>query len=300
MIYDSPEAYLDAPRKAVALIGMSGLGKTCTAAMLRDSGDWFHYSIDYRIGTRYMGEHITDNVKREAMKVPFLAELLKSDSIYIASNITFENLAPLSTYLGKPGNPEKGGIPFAEYLKRQREHREAEISALLDTGLFRGKAEDIYGYAHFLADTGGSICEVVDPTDPADPVLTALSCETLIVQIRGNETLEEELCSRFERAPKPMYYPEPLLLQLWAAFCDAHGYSAEEADTKVDPDAFIAHGFRTLLNQRVPRYDAIGERWGVVVDAAEVAALRTADDFDALIADAIRRRHAPMRAEATG
>ncbi|MEM9814255.1 MAG: ATPase, partial [Pseudomonadota bacterium] len=54
MIYATPDAYLDAPRKAVALVGMSGLGKTCTAAMLRESGDWFHYSVDYRIGTRYM------------------------------------------------------------------------------------------------------------------------------------------------------------------------------------------------------------------------------------------------------
>ena len=72
--------------------------------------DWFHYSVDYRIGTRYMGEHIVDNFKREAMRVPFLRDLLRSDSIYISSNITFENLEPLSTYLGKPGDPDKGGL----------------------------------------------------------------------------------------------------------------------------------------------------------------------------------------------
>jgi hypothetical protein len=87
--------------------------------MLRESGGWFHYSIDYRIGTRYMGEHIVDNFKREAMRNPFLRELLLSDSIYIASNITFDNLAPLSTYLGKPGDPAKGGLSFSEYLRRQ-------------------------------------------------------------------------------------------------------------------------------------------------------------------------------------
>ena len=39
-----------------------------------------------------------------------------SDSIYIASNITFDNLAPLSTYLGKPGDPAQGGLPFDEYV----------------------------------------------------------------------------------------------------------------------------------------------------------------------------------------
>ena len=51
---------------------MSGLGKTRIAAMLREEADWFHYSIDFRIGTRYMGEHIVDNFKREAMRNPFL------------------------------------------------------------------------------------------------------------------------------------------------------------------------------------------------------------------------------------
>ena len=56
--------------------------------MLRSTGDWLHYSVDYRIGTRYMGEFIADNAKLEAMKVPFLRDFLMSDSIHIASNIT--------------------------------------------------------------------------------------------------------------------------------------------------------------------------------------------------------------------
>ena len=85
---------------------MSGLGKTYISNMLRAHGDWFHYSIDYRIGTRYLGELISDSYKLAAMKTPYLGELLKSDSIYIESNITFDNLTPLSNYLGKPGNIE--------------------------------------------------------------------------------------------------------------------------------------------------------------------------------------------------
>src|SRR4029079_9985804 len=104
------------------LFGMSGVGKTTLARMLQDY-NWFHYSVDYRIGTRYMGEHIVDNFKREAMRVPFLRALLRSDSIYISSNLTFQNLEPLSTYLGKPGNPEKGGIDFTEYNRRHDKPR---------------------------------------------------------------------------------------------------------------------------------------------------------------------------------
>src|SRR5882672_8118948 len=137
MRFSTSEEFRAWPAKAVTLFGMSGVGKTTLADLLQDY-NWFHYSVDYRIGTRYMGEHIVDNFKREAMKVPFLRELLLSDSIYICSNITFENLSPLSTYLGKPGDPAKGGISFAEYKRRQKQHREAEIRALHDLPEFIG------------------------------------------------------------------------------------------------------------------------------------------------------------------
>ena len=286
MIYASAEQYLKAPQKAVALFGMSGLGKTRIAAMLRAEADWFHYSVDYRIGTRYMGEHIVDNFKREAMRNPFLRQLLRSDSIYIASNISFENLSPLSTYLGKPGKPELGGIPFDDYLTRQRQHRTAEIAALLDTPAFVEKAREIYGYQHFLCDTGGSICEVADPEDPDDPVLGVLARNLLLVQIEGTEAHEEELVRRFRANPKPMYYPEDLLRDGWRRYLDEHDVHEEE----VDPDDFIAWGFRRLLAHRIPRYAAIARRWGIAVTAEEIEGVGTPGDFDRLIAGAIDRR----------
>jgi len=73
-------------------MGMSGVGKTRLANILR-AGDWFHYSVDYRIGTRYLDEAILDNLKSQMMLVPFLRDLLRSDSIYIRNNISFDNLA---------------------------------------------------------------------------------------------------------------------------------------------------------------------------------------------------------------
>jgi hypothetical protein len=286
MLYETPEDWLGAPHKRVALFGMSGLGKTRVAAMLRDAADWFHYSVDFRIGTRYMGEHIVDNFKREAMRNPFLRSLLRTDSIYIASNITFENLAPLSTYLGKPGDPGKGGIAFDEYLRRQRQHREAEIAATRDTRLFVQKAEEIYDYRHFVCDTSGSLCEVVDPRDPKDPVLADLAGAALLVWIRGTEADFEALASRFDKAPKPMYYPEGFLTDLWTRYLAAEGLAPDE----VDPDAFIRHGVRALMAHRLPRYAEMAERWGVTVTAADVARVRDPAGFDALIAEAIARR----------
>lgn len=288
MIYASSDDWRAALQRRVTLFGMSGLGKTRIAAMLRAQADWFHYSIDFRIGTRYMGEHIVDNFKREAMRNPFLRELLRTDSIYIASNITFQNLSPLSTYLGKPGDPAKGGIPIGEYLRRQRQHRLAEIAATRDAVLFIEKAREIYGYRDFVCDTSGSLCEVVDPDDAADPVLTDLAGATLLVWIRGTSEHVEELAARFDRAPKPMYYTEAFLIRLWSEYLEANAISAEAADS----DAFIRHGFRALMAHRLPRYEAIAQNWGVTVEAAEIAAVRDPQDFDDLIASAIGRSDA--------
>jgi hypothetical protein len=286
MIYETARDWSGAAHRRVALFGMSGLGKTHIAAMLRDRAQWFHYSVDFRIGTRYMGEHIVDNFKREAMRNPFLRDLLRGDSIYIASNITFHNLAPLSTYLGKPGDPAKGGIPFAEYLRRQRQHRAAEIAATRDALVFIDKAAGIYGYDHFVADTSGSLCEVVDPEDPADPVLADLAYATLPVWIRGTEGHLDQLAARFDRAPKPMYYQEDFLRGLWDEYLRDHGLAPD----CVDPDAFIRHGYRRLLAHRLPRYAAIARNWGVTVEAEEIAAVRDPSEFTDLIAAAIARR----------
>ncbi len=284
MIYRTAKDYLAAPQKRVLLYGMSGLGKTHLSNMLRDQGSWFHYSVDYRIGTRYMGEHISDNFKREAMKVPLLRELLMTDSVYIASNITFDNLAPLSTYLGKPGDPARGGLAFAEYMKRQDQHARAEVAATLDTARFMDRAQDIYGYPNFVCDTSGSICEVVDAENPADPVMRQLADTLLLVWIKGSDDHTTELVRRFDRAPKPMYYQPAFLHAMWEEYRATHSVSEETCD----PDHFVRWTYARALAHRQPRYLAMS-KWGVTVTAAEVAAVKTTADFDALIATAIDR-----------
>lgn len=287
MLYNTQTEWLAAPRKRVLFFGMSGLGKTHLASMLRGSGAWFHYSVDYRIGTRYMGELIADNFKREAMKVPFLRQLLLSDSVYIASNITFENLAPLSTYLGKPGSETRGGLPFQEYMRRQDQHRMAEIAALLDSGHFIRRAQDIYGLAHFVCDSGGSVCEVVDPFAATDPVLDALERDLLLVWIKGSDAHTEELVRRFDRAPKPMYYQPEFLDRAWTAYRVEKGLAEDE----INPDAFIRWTYARALAHRQPRYAAMARR-GVTLLAEEVAGVGSPEDLIGLIGDAIDRKDA--------
>ena len=285
MLYPNAQSWRDAPKKRVLVYGMSGLGKTYMSNILRSAGSWFHYSIDYRIGTRYMGEYITDNAKAEAMKVPFLRDLLMSDSIYIGSNITFENLSPVSTYLGKPGDPAQGGVPIDEYRRRQEQFRTAEIAALYDTAYFVERAERLYGYAHFICDTGGSICEWVDPDDDDDPLMTALSDVALPIWIQNDEAHVAALIERFDRAPKPMAYQPEFLTRCW----DEYLVETNLAADAVNPDSFIRWTYAKALAHRAPRYAKMA-RWGVTVTADEVGALTSHNDFVDLIATALERR----------
>lgn len=287
MIYKTAQDWLDAPRKRVLLFAMSGLGKTHLSHILRGHGDWFHYSIDYRIGTRYMGELIADNAKREAMKVPFLRDLLLSDSIYIGSNITFDNLTPVSTYLGKPGDAAQGGLPFAEYTKRQDQFRRAEEAALRDTPYFIDRAQALYDYPHFICDTGGSICEWVDPKNPTDPILRELSQAALMVWIEGSQEHTHELIRRFDKSPKPMAYQPEFLLRVWQEYLSKN--NCEE--TEVNPDDFIRWTYAQALAHRQPRYRDMANTWGITVQARDVASVMTTRDFDILIADALTKHN---------
>jgi len=283
MIYNSAADWNKATHKRVLLFGMSGLGKTHISNMLRSSGDWFHYSVDYRIGTRYMGEHIVDNFKHEAMQNQFLRELLLSDSIYIASNLTLNNLAPVSTYLGKPGSSDMGGLPFAEYSRRQEQFRIAEISALQDTQHFVERAENLYGYKNFICDTGGSICEWVDPENKDDALLKSLASTTLMVWIKGSDAHTEELIKRFDMAPKPMAYQPEFLVKTWKDYLVENGTT----ESDVDPDHFVRWTYRKSLEHRQPVYEGIARNWGVTVSAKDAALATTQQTFDAMIAAAL-------------
>ena len=290
MIYENGTQWIGAEQKKALLFAMSGLGKTYISSILRHRGNWFHYSVDYRIGTRYLGEHIVDNYKKYAMAVPFLAELFRSNSISISSNITFENLAPLSTYLGKPGDVSKGGIPFDEYCKRQEQHHAAERAALLDSPQFIERAIDLYGYDNFICDSGGSICEVVDPWDVADPILTALSENLLMIWIAGSEDHTAELVRRFDLAPKPMCYQPKFLLTSWAEYQRETGVQPD----KVNPDEFIRWTYARAMAHRQPRYAQMA-KWGVTLQANDVQSLKTPQAFEALVAETLDHHAAAPR-----
>ncbi|MEE9335247.1 MAG: ATPase [Granulosicoccaceae bacterium] len=274
----SAQAFLDSPNKRVTLLGMSGVGKTRLANLMRDE-NWFHYSVDYRIGTRYLDEPILDNIKLQANQVPFLRDLLRTDSIYIGNNITFDNLKPLSSFLGMLGNPENGGLPLPEFKRRQQLHLDAEVAAMLDVPSFVEKARTIYGYNNFLNDASGSFCEIDDPK-----VFEQLAEQTVFIYIEADAKDQEFLIERAAKTPKPLYYREPFLDEQLQRYQQEKNISYV---TEISPSDFVTWVFPKLFKSRVPRYKAIAEQYGYTVSARDALAVETAEEFVELITKAL-------------
>ena len=274
----SAKEFLDWPSKRITLLAMSGAGKTTLANKLPKS-KWFHYSGDYRIGTKYMDEPILDNIKREAMQVPFLRNLLLTDSIHISNKLTVDNLAPVSSFLGKLGNPEQNGLSLQEFKRRQKLHHHAEVAAMKDVPEFIEKAEDIYGYKHFINDAGGSVCELDN-----QEVLATLAQHTLILYIKIPPNLEHTIIERAKTDPKPLYYREIFLEEKLAEYMQVKKYASPAI---IPPDDFVTWVFPELFKSRIPRYQAIADQYGYTIDANEAAQVKDEDDFIRLVAQAL-------------
>lgn len=276
----TPEEFKSSPTKRITLLGMSGVGKTRLSSLLPRE-EWYHYSGDYRIGSHYLDEPILDNIKRKMMHIPFLRNLLRSDSIHINNNISFDNLHPVSSFLGKLGDPDKGGLSLKEFQHRQQLHHDAEVAAMLDVPHFIEKARVVYDYTNFINDAGGSLCELNSPQ-----VMETLAEHTLILYIRATRSDRERLIQRAISAPKPLYFPPDFLLQR------LNEYRRQESIdyvAMIDPDDFSRWVFPQLFESRIPRYDAIAEQYGYTISSEEVYELQTEDDFMQLVERALKR-----------
>ena len=267
--------------KAITLLGMSGVGKTTLANRLPKAA-WFHYSGDYRIGTRYLEEPILDVVKRQAMKDPMLQDLLRADEISIEHNITVNNLDLVSKFLGMIGSGENGGLRLDEFKRRQELHRRAEISAMFDVPDFIERARETYGYPNFINDAGGSLCELNE-----DGLMKRLGEDTLIIYLQPSTQLRQKIIERSLVRPKPMYYQDDFFDR------ELPQYLSDTSTPSIDvinPDDFFCWIIPRLIAHREPLYRRIADEYGVTVDADEIMAIRSEDEFLEIVAAALDRR----------
>ena len=245
--------------KRFALLGMSGLGKTFISRTLVKQDDWLHYSVDYEIG-----------------KI-----LFKNTHRNLLDGFEIGNLTNLSNFLGKPGSQSMGGISFSEYLTRQQLHRDAEIKATLNASSLVERSPEL---SHFMCDTSGSICELVNPQDENDKILSSLSKNFLIICLEAPDTMYQVLIDRFLAKPKPMYYEENFLHSLWKSFRDDTSTTCDE----INPDDFMIYGFKALIKRRKAIFDTISKNWGISLNFEQLREVKCAADLIGAIECAIR------------
>ena len=242
----SANEFINSRHKRLTLLGMSGVGKTHLAKLLSKNDAYFHYSGDYRIGAQYLNNDILDNIKSCIKQDEKLKELLENDSISVQNHITFDNLSVVASFLGKAGNPELGGLPIAEFMRRQALFNQAESNTMLDVPNFIAKAER-QGVANFINDAGGSLCELDN-----ENIYKTLAEHTIILYIRASKSNENTLIERAQTHPKPMYYQAKFLQEQLAV------YLAENKLTyvaQINPDAFIRWIFGSIISSHDPTGD---------------------------------------------
>lgn len=256
----------------LTLIGMSGVGKTHLATILSNDNAWYHYSADYRIGSKYLSQMILDNIKSCMYNDKYLANLLNNNNIKIVNNISFDNISIVADFLGKIGNPELGGLQLEIFKQRQKMHLKAEKLAMLDTVEFIKKSKDL-GIDNFINDTGGSICELDD-----NNIYQMLADNSLIVYIKANKKTQQSLIERAIKAPKPLYYNSNFFQQQLELHMQQQNltYVAE-----IIPDDFVKFVFPKLLSYRLPKYQKIADNYGITINADELYLCKnSADCFD--------------------
>ena len=236
--------------KRFALLGMSGLGKTFISRSLVKQDNWLHYSVDYEIG-----------------KI-----LFKNKHKNFLNGFEVGNLTNLSDFLGKPGSPSMGGIPFSEYLTRQKLHRDAEIKATLHASSLVENSPEL---SHFVCDTSGSICELVNPSDKNDAILKSLSKNFLIICLEAPDSMYQVLINRFLAKPKPMYYEENFLHSLWQSFKN----ESPNINDHINPDDFMIYGFKALIKRRKAIFDSISKNWGISLNFENLRVVKSAADL---------------------
>jgi len=264
--------------KRITLLGMSGVGKTHLAKLIGQAGDWFHFSGDYHIGATHLKDEIVDNIALKMKKDPWLQKLLNNHSISVNSQVTFDNLEPISAFLGKVGNPEEDGLPIDEFIRRQAKFCEAEIRAMNDVPKFIERALN-QGHEHFINDAGGSLCELGD-----ERVYQTLAEHTLILYIKTSSANEKMLIERAQHRPKPLYYQTEFLQSALNEYLNENklDYVAQ-----INPDAFVRWVFPGLVANRLPKYQKIADQYGYTLNSDDLYQCKTADDVFNLIDEAL-------------
>lgn len=242
------QEFLDQPKKAISLIGMSGVGKSHWSSQLETWG-WTNYSCDYLIASEYLSDQVEGAVSAD-------------------------NIVNLSSFVGQIGDPSKGGVALEEFQRRQKMYYDAECSVLRDVPAALEKAE-----GHFVNDSSGSLCEVEDQA-----ILEAVGQKTLFVYLRVRQADHAEILERAIQYPKPLFFPSSFFEERLERF--QKKFEIERVED-IDPNVFLSWVFPHLFESRLPKYKALADQYGVTLSTGALAGVTSEEEFIGVIAEAL-------------
>lgn len=248
--------------RAITLMGMSGAGKSYLSDVLR-MDSWSVYSCDYYLETKYLKEDIV----RCGNKDP-------------------KGIGLLNSYIGQVGSPDLGGIPLAEFKRRQNLHLEQEKRAMLD---MRHSIDSLEDGQNFVHDSSGSLCELDDAA-----LYEQIGNSTLLVYLKFDEKDHEELVRRALRYPKSLFYPPAFLDVKISEYLALKNLAAAE---DVVPEEFVRWVFPALFRERLPKYQALADQYGVTIPVENIQGVQSADAFVDVVRNALIAKMSSEAAE---
>lgn len=181
------------------------------------------------------------------------------------ASVSADDISALSRFISKPGE-----LPMDEFLRRQQLYYEAECAALSRVPELAVKHNKL------VNDSTGSLCEIED-----DALIEALGRSTLFVYIKASKEEERAVLERAQEYPKPLFYPRGLF-QAWVEEY-RQVFDIENVDD-LPADDFTRWVFPRLFAARLPKYQALADRFGVTIDTADLYKVKTEDDLLNVIA----------------
>ena len=217
MFYETPEDWRRARHRRVALFGMSGLGKTRIAAMLRERGATGSTtrSISASAPATWASTSSTTSSARRCA-TPSCASCCartRSTSPRTSPSTTSSRSRPTSA---SPATRPRAASPSTNTSAASASTAAPRSPPPATPLPFIDKAEEIYGYDHFVCRHLGLALRGGRPRRPGRPGAgrprRARRCRSGSAAPRPTS---RSSARRFDQAPKPMYYPEGFLTELW-------------------------------------------------------------------------------------